>query len=298
MFFLKRLYINAMIVYDKYLTEFKGRDEYILKYNKRKAEPGIVNLHRWIRDDGAENLGDYLSGVVVDYMLQRKGIDKNKNVGQTKHLYGIGSIIQLGYQNAVVWGSGYMHDKSADDIYLRINRIFRRLRKLDIRCVRGPETRRVLRREGFKCPEIYGDPALLMPLIYKPENAEKTRKYSVIRHWSDNSEAENIIPIMTTDYKGFIDTVVSSELIVSSSLHGIILAEAYGVPAVLYIPQECRESLDEFKYRDYYYSTGRYMFPIADSVEAALHTSPCALPDIKPLQENLLRTFPVDLWRQ
>lgn len=41
----------------------------------------------------------------------------------------------------------------------------------------------------------------------------------------------------------------------SSSLHGIILAEAYGVPAVMFRSYD--KSVD-FKYLDYYASTGRY----------------------------------------
>ena len=130
------------------------------------------------------------------------------------------------------------------------------------------------------------------------KNVVKTREFSVIRHWTDDSVAKNIIPVLTTDYKGFIDDVVSSEKIISSSLHGIILAEAYGVPAVLYIPKGKEDSIWEFKYRDYYYSTGRREFPIAHSVEEALDVEPCRLPELSELQENLLKTFPYDLWEE
>lgn len=289
-------YKRAKFILYTYLTEFKGRDGYILNCSQRKTIPGKVNLHRWVIGDGRENLGDYLSQVVVDYMLKLNKIDSNKSVGKTKHLYAVGSIIQSGYQNATVWGSGYIDDKPANNTTRIMNRIFRRLRKLDIRCVRGPETRRVLRREGFKCPEIYGDPAVLMPYIYQPKKTGKTKQYSVIRHWLDKSEADNVIEIATTDYKKVIDEIVLSERIVSSSLHGLILSEAYGVPAVLYIPPECSDRLDEFKFRDYYYSTGRYGFPVARSVEEALHIKPCELPDMKPLQDNLIMTFPKDLY--
>jgi pyruvyltransferase len=51
-----------------------------------------------------------------------------------------------------------------------------------------------------------------------------------------------------------------------------------------------------FKYEDYYHSTGRYNFPIASTVEEALEITPAPLPDLKPLQRNLIQSFPVDLW--
>lgn len=283
-----------------YRHDLKASNGFILNRRDRKAEPNHVNLHRWIRWDGEENLGDYLSYIVVEYMKQLHTVDDKKLLNKTKHLYAAGSILSLGLQNAVVWGSGYLYDVNSmpiKNVYDRVERRLQRLRTLDIRCVRGPETRRVLCKQGFKCPEIYGDPALLMPHIYQPEKCIKTRRYSVVRHWCDNSKTDNNIPILTTDYKDFIDKLVSSELVVSSSLHGIILAESYGVPAVLYIPTDNENYLDEFKYRDYYYSTERYEFPVAKSAEEALQIKPCELPDLKPLQDNLLKTFPIDIWR-
>ena len=52
-----------------------------------------------------------------------------------------------------------------------------------------------------------------------------------------------------------------------------------------------------FKYRDYYYSTGRKDFPICLTVEEALKTTPAQVPDVTQLQKDLLDSFPIDLWR-
>lgn len=276
-----------------FTEDFFCRNSIILKDKNRKILKNHVNLHWWSIGKDKENLGDYLSIIVVDYMKKYYGIDDHMPIKKTKHLYAIGSIIDAGLQDAVIWGSGYLNDK-IDNFYFRM---FYKIRKLDVRCVRGPETRRILETVNIKCPEIFGDPALLMPYIYQPKKQKTITKYSVVKHWSDEQPAENCITITTRDYKRFIDAVVASELIISSSLHGIILAEVYGVPAVLYIPAECSGYIDEFKYRDYYYSTGRYEFPIANSIEEALNTEPCELPDVKQLQKNLIKTFPVDLWR-
>ena len=88
----------------------------------------------------------------------------------------------------------------------------------------------------------------------------------------------------------------SANLVVSSSLHGIILAEAYGIPAIL-----LRNPIDKsmFKYYDYYGSTRRNSFPIVDTLEEALNVTP-SIPEngiISELQEGLIKSFPNDLWK-
>lgn len=79
----------------------------------------------------------------------------------------------------------------------------------------------------------------------------------------------------------YVDQLCSAERVISSSLHGIILAESYGIPAVLYLPEEVKGNLTLYKYRDYYYGTGRYEFPIAKTIQEALQITPCMLPDLK-----------------
>lgn len=80
--------------------------------------------------------------------------------------------------------------------------------------------------------------------------------------------------------------------ILSSSLHGIILAETYGIPAIM-----LKSPLDTFKFRDYYYSTGRFDFPIANTVEEALKMEPPALPNLDNLRQGLIDSFPYDIWK-
>ena len=269
------------------LRSFAPRNRIMMHDYKHKAKQNAVNLHWWKLGIQKQNVGDALSTVVVEYMMERNQISSDHSSdNKTKHLFAIGSIIDTTYQDATVWGSGILNGY----------RTFwwRKLRSLDIRCVRGPETRRVLMANGFMCPECYGDPAVLMPLIYNPTLApsyEQTCEYKVIRHHSDNSISPNSLSPMTDDYKAFIDELTKCKRVVSSSLHGIILAEAYGIPAVL-----LKHDLNMFKYEDYYHSTGRYTFPIASTVEEALEITPAPLPDLKPLQHNLIQSFPVDLW--
>ncbi len=97
----------------------------------------------------------------------------------------------------------------------------------------------------------------------------------------------------TNDYQSVIDQIVQSKLIISSSLHGIILSDSYGVPSVFYRGVDPRV---DFKYMDYYASTGRKMDIIATSIEEALKQEPLPLPLLKPLQDMLMDSFPYDLW--
>lgn len=269
-----------------------NRDRIILNDLKRPAKKDRVNLHWYScnRSDKKENFGDYLSPFVYQYMLEYFHLDAEQIIGGgQRHLYGIGSILFWGRQDAIIWGSGLLmyppeHISRAKKFHL------------DIRAVRGPETRKILLREGFVCPEVYGDPAILMPLIYTPAHQEKEYEYSIILHKSDNKEVSNQIPIMCRDYREVIDKIVKSKLVISSSLHGIIVAEAYGIPAIML--SDKRSDFNLLKYHDYYYSTKRENYPIATSIEEALSIEPVQLPDnLDKLREGLINAFPVDLWR-
>ena len=97
----------------------------------------------------------------------------------------------------------------------------------------------------------------------------------------------------TDDYKSVIDKLVSCKKVYSSSLQGIILAEAYGVPAVFF--RGIAAAID-FKYKDYYASTGRWNVPMANNLAEAWSFDAPELPDLTKLQQGLMEVFPYDLW--
>lgn len=276
------------------LSLYKNR--HTLFCDGRPLEKNRVNLHYWHLSENTyyQNLGDYLSEVVVKHIINKHGLSLSSAIPSTQNLYAIGSILQTAYHNTVVWGSGFLNDPFGS----RISSILHNnhFRKLDIRAVRGPKTHDSLKKLGHTCPEIYGDPAIIMPEIYAPKERVITKRYSVVQHFTDKSTCDHTIPILTTDYIGFIDKICSSELIISSSLHGIILAEAYGVPAILYLPANTQNNLSLYKYEDYYYGTERYSFPIAHTIQEALTLKPCPLPNLTEQRKMLISTFPIDLW--
>lgn len=278
-------------------------DRMIGKYYKIKAQNSRVNLFDYHPEfskglnrfnDSRYNLGDYLGFVVTSFMLEKKGLSLDTRVKKRKHFYCVGSNVFTGYQFATYWGSGLIREPQITKEFLYQFP----LSKFDFRAVRGPLTRKWVMRYGHKCPEIYGDPAILMPLIYQPKHEVKHDLLVIPQFVTETDfrkEHPNLfmVSMNTDDYKLVIDAIVSSKKVVTNSLHAIILADAYGVPSVLFkVPSQ----KNGFKYLDYYYSTERYDIKLADSYEEAMQMDPLPLPNLESLQEGLLKSFPYDLW--
>ena len=252
----------------------------------RRADTRRVNLEYW---NFNENLGDLLAPVVTQWMLRRMGLELTREAVHPCHLMTVGSILGLGIFDTVIWGSGV-------NTFGHVGRVAQQstYRRLDIRAVRGPLTAQVLRENGYTCPQIYGDPAILLPMIYPGRRPEKRRKYVVIDHYmKQKATGDDMLSIRTGDYRTFLDKILEAEVVYSSSLHGIILAESYGVPAV-FIRQGMEGEL--LKYYDWYFATGRYEVRSAVSLVEAKETEPMKLPELSELREGLLQSFPYDLW--
>lgn len=260
--------------------------------NGEKSISNRINLEWW---DKTPNVGDFLANVVYQWTLDYYNLDRLKMVNKTKHLMTIGSLIGMRNFDATIWGSGVHCMETVKKIYNSHKYV-----KYDIRAVRGPITRQVLCAAGYECPEVYGDPAILMPVIYPKRERSIKYECSVILHLSQKKRIENntdlslhYIDVETCDYKKFIEEIVSSRKIISSSLHGIILSESYGTPAIF-----LRSGMDKelIKFFDWYLSTNRNTIKMASSIEDALDMEPMVLPNLESLRMQLLNCFPKDLW--
>ena len=283
--------VTEMLDYVKYRV---FRNNYGLKDSP--SQKHRVNLEY----SKINNVGDSLSPVIINWMLKKRGISIDKTVKKTKHLMAVGSIVGRGRFDSTIWGSGILKD----DVEPRlIKQAF--YKKYDIRAVRGPITRKALMHAGYNCPEIYGDPAILMPLIYSPK-VERKYNCSIILHHrtvlSDKTSEEqyafsvpsniNIIDPSTTDYKSFINSILASDFIISSSLHGIIISESYGIPSIFF---NFGVKDQEIKFADWYSSTGRDL-AYCSTIEEAFNRNSQKVPDLKKMQLQLIESFPYDLW--
>lgn len=195
------------------------------------------------------NLGDVLTPIILTHLT---GLKTEYVKPQTKgKLLAVGSIIPNKLQeNDIVWGSGSLRGDK-----------FSLPKGVKVYAVRGKLTRDLI---DIEVPEVYGDPALLMPHIYKPK-VDKIGKVGLLPHFTDywfiqgrygNKNTINILG----DPKETIKRMLQYDKIVTSSMHGVILADAYGIPVVwtkLIDPIYREQKGDEFKFVDYFSITGR-----------------------------------------
>ena len=173
----------------------------------------------------------------------------------------IGSTIDMCCtKNTEIWGAGIINENKP-----------LRVKPRKVHAVRGPLTRKKLLKEGIECPKIYGDPALLISYQYKP-NVKKKYTIGFIPHISNLeaiqdltvdgvplSQRKDILVIDLTHYDKWtdiIDQICSCENITSGSLHGLIMAEAYGIPN-LWIEFGKPLIGGHFKFHDFFLSIKR-----------------------------------------
>jgi pyruvyltransferase len=224
--------------------------QYYKKYIiAKKVEKGLFYT------GGRDNIGDSM----VPWLINKiSGVDilySNPREATGPHLFTIGSILQYADKDSHIWGSGFisknskLHSKPAE-----------------VYAVRGPLTAQRLKDLVNVDCNVFCDPALLTARFIKPDSNLNLKKIGLIPHYVDkeklsktkiiNHDSVKVCDVETADIQKFINEICSCEVIISSSLHGIILAEAFGIPAVW---AKFGKDVygDDFKFYDYYLSTGR-----------------------------------------
>lgn len=159
----------------------------------------------------------------------------------------VGSIARLATDGMDVFGSGVIY--ADEDLCPDANWRF----------VRGPLTRQNVIRCGGTCPEIYGDAALLLPLICS--ESEKEYDVGLVPHYQDYDyvvkeygSKYHIINVVNSNPLEVAREITKCRKIISSSLHGIICAHAYCIPAAWVGFSKLHG--DGIKFMDHYASIG------------------------------------------
>ena len=206
----------------------------------------------------SRNWGDKLNPYMAEKISGKKVVHRAEIypfLTDTIH-YWIGSHLATACADpkAVVWGAGFI---SQDVPILGAPR--------EIRAVRGWLSHQRLKEKGIAAPDIVGDAALLLPRLYEPARTLQRKSLGVIPHcfeWDEPffATARSWDDCRIIDICGSIEEVVEQivacDRIVSSSLHGIICADAYGIPSI-WLHASDKPAGDGFKFRDYFTSVGR-----------------------------------------
>ena len=216
---------------------------------------------------GGENFGDAVNDIFWEKILDTKIVI---NKLDKPHYVTTGSIMTLVNNNSIVLGTGFISAKSnlgGNNFRNNDNKIINHPKQ--IISVRGPKTRRKLLDFGIACPEAYGDPLIIFPVIYNKSKIINEDIVGIIPHYVDKSSNNmkilqsslvnngykvNTIDIeVNRDYKSFIDNINNCKYVISSSLHGIIMGLIYKKKTI-YINFSDNVVGGDFKFDDFFES--------------------------------------------
>lgn len=197
-------------------------------------DPRIVH---WLQHEPTQNFGDYLSELFATALLRFPKVEAD-----AYHL--VGSVIDektirrdlralaaTRHGRVAFWGCGVRAEAGLAPAYRAMAMIFG---------VRGPISRAALR-----LPEDtpMGDPGLLAPLVHAPRPIADGGRTICIPHFHDPRGDEALRGLAGTDavvrpriarsieaLRALLDVIAGADFVLSASLHGAIIACAYGRP--------------------------------------------------------------------
>ena len=190
-----------------------------------------------------------LKGIIPfkDYILILKSI-KIKSF-----LVSTGSIISWGSgKNSHIWGAGIINKNA-------------QIKQSKFLAVRGKYTLKRIDELGLKHYDVqYGDPAILLPLIFK-EKIKKKFSIGIIPHYIHFEEVSQIVQNKKLDseilvinlldnVENVIRMILQCEKIISTSLHGLIVPHSYKIPALWVKLSQNELAGDNIKFYDYFSS--------------------------------------------
>lgn len=205
-----------------------------------------MKVYYWI---GKKNFGDLLAPLLIKRFCH---LDSEWSEAKDSELIMVGSILEHlpGDYSGVIAGCGFLHETS----------IFPALLNCKILALRGP-----LSAKGIGAWQsrqvILADPGLIADELVGDQ--DKIYDLGLVPHWTDKDLEQNPIfkkynpKIIRVDDDPLevIKQIGQCKKIVSSSLHGIILADAFGIPRRIEIPPRSLSHPHQegglFKWHDY-----------------------------------------------
>lgn len=252
-------------------------------------------IRTWFyREDSFLNFGDELTPDIIQKLFHRRFV---RTSIEDADLFAVGSIIEVvdhpRSKKSYVWGSGFIRQGGLIEN-----------NQLIFRAIRGNIS---LSRISKKYKSIaVGDPGLLSSLIYE-RSSHKTEKIGIIPHYVDESDPLLDIAKQQPDTYQIIsvkDTpeevskkITECRVILSSSLHGLIVSDSFGIPNV-HMPMSNKVAGGGYKFKDYYSSINKqYVFFDKndlynnDKIDI-IAESYVPVVNLEGIQSRLIRAFP------
>ncbi|WP_404362233.1 polysaccharide pyruvyl transferase family protein [Marinobacter sp.] len=229
-----------------------------------------------------KNFGDLLT----PFLLKKYNLTPIKKDENSSHLFSTGSILQRAPESfsGTILGSGLIEPSK------------RRFPNAKVLSVRGPLTRDFI---GADKDVSLGDPGLLVSRFV--EKPDPSFQVGVVPHYKDKEhpKIKEIIKFFGKDAllidvcrkpKDVINDIAKCSVIISSSLHGLIVGHSFCLPCVWLrlgnIPGT------DFKYQDYFASVGFSQAPFFSSdiksITDLKNSATAPQPDI--IREKILET--------
>ena len=241
------------------------------------------------------NFGDELTTQLAQRLFNRTCI---RTPARRADLIGSGSIVEMAQIGRAkpglkVWGSGFMADRQP-----RKDLSFP---DFDCYAVRGKLTRDRIRADR---DVALGDPGLLASRAY-PRSTTIPGKIGLVYHYVNKNDSAVrdagrhgvtlIDPLRAPD--AVTADITSCEFVFSSSLHGLIVADSYGIPNA-WVTFKRKLGGGSYKFDDYYSAfDGAATMTSPDSVTDVaeirrLERTYRGIPDLEAIQNRLIAAFP------
>lgn len=186
----------------------------------------------------------YIKHIIINLLKGNFKSIKSILLPNEKNLIAIGSVLSLGNKNSDIWGAGFMNENE-------------QFHGGNVYALRGKLSYNKIKTFGtFQC-KAFGDPGILLPLYIKPIS-QKKYKLGIVPHFKETQVFQKeypnfkIIDLNTRKIQETVEEITQCHYILSTSLHGIIVAHSYGIPALWIKKGEI--DTDGFKFKDYFSS--------------------------------------------
>lgn len=213
----------------------------------------------WLSGQGdTGNLGDLLGPIIVAaftgrpvrWVPGRLRWPRLVTIGTMGHMQRSGTVH--------LWGTGFQ-GSNASRFRTQSDFVAPADTRFVAHAVRGPFSARLLHSAGIEVPPVYGDPAMLLPQLWSGAEVQKRWDLGVVLHLTESRALQEpeappefrryLIPPHLRDSVTLIDTQVPRTVqgvrerveqmlacrrILSTSLHGVAIAEAYGIPCATF----------------------------------------------------------------